>query len=57
MATGFAVAILWANLYDRAATGVEIYNLPLAFVAALLVNVVVSLLGPDGESEPEDRPE
>jgi sodium/proline symporter len=46
MVTGFAVALLWPGLYDAGSTGVEVYNLPLAFVAALLVNVVVSLLRP-----------
>ncbi|MFQ5590419.1 MAG: hypothetical protein ACE5HE_04570, partial [Phycisphaerae bacterium] len=46
MCTGFAGAIIWKQVYDPAATGVEIYNLPLAFVAALAVNVLVSLLAP-----------
>jgi hypothetical protein len=49
MATGFAVALLWAlGPMDQveAATGIRIYNLPLAFLAALLVNLVVSLLRP-----------
>ncbi len=43
MLTGFVVAIAWKLLYDPAATGIEVYNLPLAFVAAMVVNVVISL--------------
>ena len=46
MCTGFAVAIIWKQVYDPTVTGVEVYNLPLAFMAALVVNVVVSLLVP-----------
>ncbi|MCH2136261.1 MAG: sodium/proline symporter [Phycisphaerales bacterium] len=43
MATGFVVAIGWKLLY----TGdVEIYNLPVAFVAATVVNVLVSRIVP-----------
>ncbi len=49
MLTGFAVAIGWQLTYDASRTGIEIYNLPLAFVAAFLVNVVVSLARPDRE--------
>ncbi|MEE2907782.1 MAG: sodium/proline symporter [Planctomycetota bacterium] len=41
MATGFLVALLWKLNYDGE---IEIYNLPVAFAAALVVNVVVSLL-------------
>ncbi len=44
MATGFLAAILWKQLYNADETGIEIYNLPIAFVLALAVNVVVSLL-------------
>ncbi|MEE2971717.1 MAG: sodium/proline symporter, partial [Planctomycetota bacterium] len=43
MTTGFLVAILWNEIYDAATTGVELYNLPVAFMAALLANVTVSL--------------
>ena len=55
MFVGFIVAIAWPNIYDEAATGVHIYNLPLAFICALIVNVVVSLAfptrtGPDAHS-------
>jgi sodium/proline symporter len=46
MLTGFATAIIWKLAYNPEATGVEIYNLPLAFLAALIVNVVVSLIVP-----------
>lgn len=43
MVTGFTVAVLWNEVYDPAATGVELYNLPVAFIAAFVVNVFVSL--------------
>lgn len=46
MLTGFAGAIVWKLVFNNSLGGVEIYNLPLAFVAALLVNVMVSLLIP-----------
>jgi sodium/proline symporter len=45
MATGFSVALLWKLLANNMLAGVEVYNLTLAFVAALVVNVVVSALG------------
>ena len=51
MFTGFSVAITWKQVYDPAATGVEVYNLPLAFTVALIVNVVVSLLVPGGSGD------
>jgi Na+/proline symporter len=44
MLTGFVVAIVWPLAYDADKTGIEIYNLPLAFACALVVNVVVSLI-------------
>ncbi|MFH1417685.1 MAG: sodium/proline symporter [Planctomycetota bacterium] len=50
MITGFAVVLIWKLAYSYDATdptSVEVYNLPLAFVAALVVNVVVSLIKPD----------
>ncbi|MHC4695669.1 MAG: sodium/proline symporter [Planctomycetota bacterium] len=55
MGTGFMIAIVWnwKEVYDPAATGVEVYNLPLAFLAALVVNVVVSLLVPGGSRRVE----
>jgi len=43
MITGFAVAILWPSVYNAEATGVEAYNLTVAFFAAIFVNVLVSL--------------
>lgn len=46
MAIGFVVALLWPSLYKPAADGVQVYNLPLAFVAASLANVIVSLAMP-----------
>ncbi len=46
MVVGFAVAILWPQFYDAQATGIEVYNLPLAFVTALVTNIVLSLLLP-----------
>ncbi len=50
MLTGFAVAIGWKLGYNpgegSAFYAVEIYNLPLAFVTAFVVNVVVSLITP-----------
>ena len=56
MLVGFAAAIVWKQVYDAAATGVEVYNLPLAFMAALIVNVVVSLFTtPPEHSEPVDQ--
>ena len=48
MLVGFATAILWQIFYSESDPKplIEVYNLPLAFVAATLVNVVVSLLVP-----------
>jgi sodium/proline symporter len=43
MLTGFALSIAWPEIYDAEATGVELYNLTVAFVAALIVNTLVSL--------------
>ena len=57
MFTGFATAIIWKHAYDSDATGVEVYNLPLAFLAALIINVVVSLTVPGKASgNPSDAP-
>jgi sodium/proline symporter len=49
MITGFLVALIWPHVYDPGPDGIEIYNLPLAFAAALLVNIVASLIAPDAE--------
>ncbi|HAW94993.1 MAG TPA: hypothetical protein DCX60_01840 [Phycisphaerales bacterium] len=44
IATGFVTAFGWKELYDSDRWGVELYNLPVAFIAAFVVNVLVSLL-------------
>ncbi|MHC4776210.1 MAG: sodium:solute symporter family transporter, partial [Planctomycetota bacterium] len=45
MLTGFLIALLWKLLnLQQYVEALEIYNLTLAFFAALIVNVVVSLL-------------
>lgn len=48
MLTGFALAIIWKQCYQPAEGsawyGVEIYNLPVAFTAAMIVNITVSLI-------------
>ncbi|MCP4594307.1 MAG: sodium/proline symporter [bacterium] len=46
MFTGFVVALAWKYFWNNQFHGVEVYNLTLGFVAALIVNVVVSLLSP-----------
>jgi len=46
MLVGFILPIVWANVYDASATGVEIYNLPLSFIAAMIVNMAVSIARP-----------
>ena len=49
MITGFAVALIWPNIYTAEVverTSINIYNLPLAFILALIVNVIVSSLVP-----------
>ncbi len=47
MLTGFVVAILWKVLTDNQVGDVEIYNLPLAFVCALVANMLLSVFVPD----------
>jgi len=47
MLTGFAMAIIWQKTYGAGDYEIEIYNLPIAFVAAFVVNFIVSLLIPD----------
>ena len=48
MVTGFVVALLWPQIYDPSTNhGIQIYNLPLAFLAALAVNLAVSAAVPD----------
>jgi Na+/proline symporter len=51
MLTGFVLAPLWQLTYQPERTGVEVYNLPLAFLVALIVNIVVSLLLPGRRAE------
>ncbi len=51
MVTGFVVAIVWQNTYGAADRAVEVYNLPLAFVCAAAVNVLVSLTVPSRRAE------
>ncbi len=47
MIVGFATALIWPQIYDPANfRDIEIYNLPFAFILALVVNVVVSVLRP-----------
>ncbi len=46
MLTGFSGAIAWKQWYTPGPQDPEIYNLPLAFAAAIVVNVVVSLIVP-----------
>jgi sodium/proline symporter len=43
LATGFLVAIIWKQAWDGS---IEVYNLPVAFVAAGVMNVVVSGIMP-----------
>ncbi|MFH1748219.1 MAG: sodium/proline symporter [Planctomycetota bacterium] len=49
MLVGFVGTIFWGEWY-QARNGVEIYNLPLAFMVALVVNIVVSLAWPGSKS-------
>ena len=50
MLTGFIVSVAWKHFFDNAIGEVQIYNLPLAFVAALLVNALTSLVVPQADS-------
>jgi len=43
LATGFLVAIIWKQVWDGS---IEVYNLPVAFISAGLVNILVSLIMP-----------
>ena len=58
MLTGFAVAVLWKLVLDNTVTfggvKIEVYNLPLAFAAAFMVNVFLSILLPDKASHEPD---
>ena len=46
MFAGSATAIVWKLTYDGSATGVEIYNLPLAFAVAMVLNILFSMVFP-----------
>jgi sodium/proline symporter len=52
MLTGFLVTIGWDLVFHNAIGGVEAYNLVVAFVAALVVNLLVSML----TAAPADMP-
>jgi Na+/proline symporter len=47
MLVGFVTALLWQLTYGAQDRAVEVYNLPLAFACAFVVNVIVSVLVPD----------
>ena len=64
MLVGFGIVIIWPNVYTADVFGriwtdafvngkpvVEIYNLPLAFICALVTNLVVSLVFPTHPAE------
>ena len=57
MLTGFLAPVIWQQVYDASSTGVEIYNLPLGFVCALAVNLLVSLCTRPPSHLAIDRPE
>ncbi|MHC5114654.1 MAG: sodium/proline symporter [Planctomycetota bacterium] len=46
MLAGFVTALTWPHVNDGMIGDVPVYNLPLAFMTALIVNVVVSLAVP-----------
>ncbi len=46
MLVGFAVTLLWKEIFQNKLGEAELYNLVVAFVAALVVNVVLSLVFP-----------
>ncbi|MEM0982920.1 MAG: sodium/proline symporter [Planctomycetota bacterium] len=46
MATGFVVTIVWQQLQDRGIIELPFYNLTVAFISAMVVNVVVSVATP-----------
>lgn len=54
MLVGFAVTLLWDRLMDNEIAGAEAYNLVVAFIAALVVNIGLSLAipGRGGAGEP-----
>jgi len=54
MLVGFATAVVWKSVFDNKIGDVEVYNLTLGFAAALIVNIVVSLVLPSKEPATED---
>lgn len=55
MLVGFILPIAWVSVMENRIGDVEVYNLPLAFCAAMLVNVAVSIAagrraGPSGQA-------
>ncbi|MCP3980353.1 MAG: hypothetical protein GY716_13705 [bacterium] len=46
MFAGFAMALAWPHVNDGKIGDIAVYNLPLAFMTALIVNVIVSLAVP-----------
>ena len=50
--TGFVMAFAWKEWYDSDWLEIELYNLPVAFVAALIVNVLVSLMTRRDDQQP-----
>ncbi|MCH7925489.1 MAG: hypothetical protein IIC51_08145, partial [Planctomycetes bacterium] len=46
MFAGSTTAIVWELTYDGSATGVEVYNLPLAFAVAMVLNILFSMVFP-----------
>jgi len=47
MLSGFVIALVWPHLWvAKEHGGIEIYNLPLAFICAFVINVIFSYLMP-----------
>ena len=51
MIGGVVVALGWKMGFDNLIGGIEVYNLPLAFIVALCVNGCVSLVMPEPEGD------
>ncbi len=56
MAIGFALPIFWNLTYGAEPRSVEIYNLTLSFIVAMIANVVMSLLIPDRREPVQPEP-
>jgi len=50
MLTGFTVAIAWKMFAQNQFHGVEVYNLPFAFVCSLIINVIFSWIWPSSRN-------